>query len=633
MASGGAWAEDAPPATDMPSATDTPSATDAKPTADEPDAAETDDAAGAQPEVIEVWEERKEKPFNRDTQLRLTGEDLKKRGATNLADSLALLPDVVVREAGRGGQQIDIRGARKGSVKILIDGIAVTDPYFGTFDLTTVPVTDIVQIRVTSSPASPIDGPGGPGALIEVHTRDAVGGRLVTARLQAKSVPGFDGSVTGRLKLAKHLALRLSASGELGSRDIPLPMPYTGEVDEDRNGVNGAMRLEYRKGSRRAVVDVFAYSRRYVVPPGRGDNIALLNPDSGGRIGVSVDDKLGKLRVRSNAYFHAQQLTRLRYRDEALTDLNRTISSDIDATRAGVFALVNRPIGKHLQVIASASVDTNAATETTKEGDVVDGRASTVSAASGVQYEKGALKIDVAAGGAVPFGVNADPWPEAKLVVHYRLSKPLTVRATGARKGRVPTLRERYEPLGDPDLEPEQATFGELALIMRPKDGMRIEATSYIRDTDGLIRFDFDQGRLINLGSLIIRGFDIRGRFTVADGVRIGGSYLFQDAFSKQSGTDPLDFLPRHRGDAWIKARVGEALGGWVRLRYIGDQIDRGETLGAQVALDASAYYRVSKNLFASLRVDNSLDDDFDVRADVPNQGRTFTLSLQGTFE
>src|SRR5690348_11257264 len=68
----------------------------------------------AEGEAIEIFDERPDKPFDRDTEVRLTGAELAARGATDLASALALLPDVTIREAGRGGKQIDIRGGRKG---------------------------------------------------------------------------------------------------------------------------------------------------------------------------------------------------------------------------------------------------------------------------------------------------------------------------------------------------------------------------------------------------------------------------------------------------------------------------------------------------------------------------------------
>ena len=166
----------------------------------------------AEGESIEIFDERPDKPFDRDTEVRLTGAELAARGAPDLRTALALLPEIDVRDAGRGGFNIDIRGARKGAVAILVDGVLVTDPYYGTFDVSTIPITDIVQIRVATTPQSPIDGPGGPGGVVEVHTRDAVGPQLAIARVTGDSLPSIGVTGTGRVALGHHLALRLSAS-------------------------------------------------------------------------------------------------------------------------------------------------------------------------------------------------------------------------------------------------------------------------------------------------------------------------------------------------------------------------------------------------------------------------------------
>src|SRR5262245_46381271 len=96
-----------------------------------------------QGETVEIFDERPDKPFDRDTEVRLTGEQLAARGAVDLGTALSLIPDVTVRDAGRGGFNIDIRGARKGAVSVLVDGVLVTDPYYGTFDVSTIPITDI----------------------------------------------------------------------------------------------------------------------------------------------------------------------------------------------------------------------------------------------------------------------------------------------------------------------------------------------------------------------------------------------------------------------------------------------------------------------------------------------------------
>ncbi len=218
------------------SVADDPAPTTADPTATDSSTVDPADAIFLDPdivghEVIEIWDERPDKPFDRDTDLRLTGQELMERGATNLADALELMPDLYVRTAGRGGMQVDIRGARKGSTKILIDGVAVDDPFYGNFDLSSIPVTDIVQIRVSASPSSPIDGIGGPGGVIEVHTRDAVGARRLEGRVQGSTRRAGTASVTGRSMLSQHLAVRASASGALGMRDFTVAMP-TGDSED-----------------------------------------------------------------------------------------------------------------------------------------------------------------------------------------------------------------------------------------------------------------------------------------------------------------------------------------------------------------------------------------------------------------
>ena len=60
-----------------------------------------------------------------------------------------------------------------------------------------------------------VDAPDG----VEVHTRDAIGGQLVVARLTSDTLPTFGASATGRGDLAQHLALRLSASSLFGVQD------------------------------------------------------------------------------------------------------------------------------------------------------------------------------------------------------------------------------------------------------------------------------------------------------------------------------------------------------------------------------------------------------------------------------
>ncbi len=611
-------------------------AEDAAPTveATSPTAAAASEDASLPTETIEIWEERPDKPFDRDTELRLTGEELAQRGVTNLAEALVLIPELQVRTAGRGGQQIDIRGARKGSIKILIDGVAVDDPYYGNFDVSSIPVTDIVQIRVSTSPASPLDGTGGPGGVVEVHTRNAIGARRVEAQVLGTSLPSAEVAATARHMLGRHLALRLSARGTLGDREFALTAPMsTVYLDEAKRGASGGARLEYRRGRRRIVADAWAQRRSYVVPPGDDGSldVLLIDDEQSARIGISADDRVGKLRVQLRTYAQSLSRSSIVYDDVDLAVMLR--QEQLRATRIGVAALANRPLGKRVHVIASAAIDSENADVTGFDDRPAAGRTSIAELAAGAQAEWTRLRIDTAAGVAVPMGIGAAPWPEAKLTARYRFDEALTIKLVGARKGRTPTLRERYRyGIGNAALGPVHATFGELDVELTPAPWIALQVGSYVRRSNGLIRFDQMQSKLVNEGELDVRGVDARLTLRPTKQLSAGGSWNFADAYSYRSGTDPLDFFPRHRGDLWLTATPRARLGGTARVRIVGERLDRGNTLPRTATLDLSGFTRVG-SLLGTIRVDNLLDARYEVRSGVLAPGRVFMASLRADWE
>jgi outer membrane cobalamin receptor len=262
------------------------------------------------------------------------------------------------------------------------------------------------------------------------------------------------------------------------------------------------------------------------------------------------------------------------------------------------------------------------------------GRSSVSELAGGAQLHRGPIRADAAVGVAIPIGAGDAPWPEAKLSVTYAPVAAMSVKAIAARKGRLPTLRERYRvDIGNESLDPEIATFGELEVTLRPSSWVTASVAGWARDTDGMIRFDGDRAVLINVEQLAVRGVDVR--VTIADGRRVhgGGAWSFSDAHSPLLGSAPLDFLPTHRGELWVAGSIAGGHGGRVRLRYVGEQIDRQETLDDYATLDLSGYARVTRTLRGTLRVDNIADARFPVRHGVASPGRVVIFALEGVWE
>ncbi len=585
-------------------------------------------------EAIEIFAERPDKPFDRDTEVRLTGAQLAQRGAVDLATALQLLPDVTVRDAGRGGFNVDIRGARKGAVTVLVDGVVVSDPFYGTFDVSSIPITDIVQIRVSTTPQSPIDGPGGPGGVIEVHTRDAIGEQLVIARATADSLPSVGVTGMARVPLAKHLALRLSGSGIAGARDMEIPGNV--HVGEDRRAATGSGRLEYRKGDRRVAVDGFLDDRSYLAPPAADtrSNFLLIDRETTMRASARADDKIGTLQLQGNYFVHYLHRRSRQFSDAALT--NQLAKENLFAIRSGGQMLATRPFKKDYRWVTSVSIDHQKALVFDIEDRYVRGDATTIELAGDVQYERKKLRLDAAAGLAMPFGVGADPWPEGKLVGKYRLRPTFELTATTGYKGRVPSLRERFEAeTGNPELGPEKAFHAEVRAVQEREGMLRLEAAPFFRRTTGMIRTSMDpmdMGRLTNLGLLTIYGIDTQARARVHRHLEVGGAYNFVRARTAESA-EPLDRLPRHRVDAWIKPIANARYSAVVRLRYFGSSIDRGMRVDGYALLEANLTAQLTREYLAVLRVDDALDVRPETRAGYRLAGRVISVVLQGAWQ
>lgn len=608
--------------------------------------------AEQQAEVIEIWDERPDKPYDRDTEVRLTGEELARRGATDLASALSLIPEINVRDAGRGGFNIDIRGARKGAVRVLVDGVSVSDPYYGTFDVSTIPVTDIVQIRVSTGPASPLDGPGGPGGVVEVHTRDAAGTRLVVARLTSDTLPTFGASATGRTALSPDWSVRLSTTAMWGVREFELPprldAPTGADLGESRRAVTGGARLEYRPSERRRLaIDAFVDDRGYVPPPNEESGnatILIIDRETTGRAQVALDEQRGKLQLRGQAWTHALDRRSRYYRDADLT--NESTAEDLAALRVGGTALATRPIVPAVRWVAAATVDHERADVEVRTRDDLTGMTTTtgssgdvtlLEAAAGAQYEDGPVRVDAAAGVAAPIGLGAEPWPEGKLVGRYRPVRAVELVATLARKGRTPSLRERFDSqTGNAALAPELASHGELKVVARPLAWLELEAAPYYRRADGTMRIVM--GRMANLGTVDTRGVDARVAVRPHPTVEVGAAYALTRARARNDDAgewrdNPLDRLPEHRGDAWLKATPLDRMQAVARVRHVGESLDQGDTVDAYTLLELSASATWRDDWMAVIRCDDVTDVRPETRDGFHLPGRVFSLIVQGTWD
>jgi outer membrane receptor protein involved in Fe transport len=100
-------------------------------------------------------------------------EDIKERGAQTIADALEQLPAVDVQKGGKGQAFVSLRGFDQRDVKVLIDGVPALETYFGTVDLSMLPIEAVSKITVTKGASSALYGANTMGGVVNVITKKA----------------------------------------------------------------------------------------------------------------------------------------------------------------------------------------------------------------------------------------------------------------------------------------------------------------------------------------------------------------------------------------------------------------------------------------------------------------------------
>lgn len=108
----------------------------------------------------------------------ITSEQIRRSGATNIADALRLAPGVEVGRYSSDSWAVGIRGLENDfskSVLVLIDGRSVYTPLFAGvyWDVQDVPLDDIDHIEVIRGPGGTIWGPNSANGVINIITKHA----------------------------------------------------------------------------------------------------------------------------------------------------------------------------------------------------------------------------------------------------------------------------------------------------------------------------------------------------------------------------------------------------------------------------------------------------------------------------
>ena len=224
--------------------------------------------------------------------------------------------------------------------------------------------------------------------------------------------------------------------------------------------------------------------------------------------------------------------------------------------------------------------------------------------------------------------------------------------ATVARKGRMPTMRERFYRNGqvpaNPDLGPEKAMHYEIGYRGRPLPWLEIVGSFFYSDYTGKIASDpaVTYTRFINTDSTEIWGMEIGAQARFGDMVTAGASLSLLDG-KNRIGEDTEDLEePGYHGAVWasITPLAGLVITPQIDFQdgYYATITDyslptssartRTFTTGAHVTADLRVAYEVNDHLSFEAGARNIFDKLYSYDWYYPQPGRNFYLGVTAKY-
>jgi len=605
---------------------------------------------------------------------RVDRRTLERHGGESVVEALERDPSVYTT-SGRGGKRtFSLRGFDQRQVAVLLDGAPAYIPYDGVLDLEMIPVDAVDHVTLVKGPSSVRYGPGGMGGAVNIVTRTAGKGPL--AGLLAETGLG------NALRLSAVHAMTLGPVGYTvfggWRRRDAFPLSGAFAADPRENGVlrensdrsffhvganvrarlpgghvirAGALLVDGEKGIPPGLLEPVVRYWRFTLWRAVGVTLGHAGSYLGG--GLKVDE-LAFVRLfdnRIDSYDDASYTTQTSAR--AFSSLYRDRMAGGRA-RARL-RLENAPWGptdlrlwvggqydRHEKVPAqdAAGPVTRGLLTLTPEAEAFLGGRRSVTAA---------FQVDLEVPGSTPSGDAASRLGLGPLIsARFDPWDALTLQATVARRGRFPTLKERFTRVGgarvpNPDLAPESAWHVGLDATWRGPRGLVARVALHDAEVTDLINLTALGGgkeQLRNVPGVRLLGADIQVQAAPTPWLRLRVAYAFLHArrVQERAGSDLLPYRPAHQALLGVRlmpvSRVDlETVVRVVSQRPYQDPASaRWGELAVRATWDARLSVRLPGRVVLHGQVCNILDTATQSVAGYPEPGREVWVGLRARY-
>lgn len=580
----------------------------------------------------------------------LSRRDLEVAAAGTVDDVLRLTPGFSLfrrspsRTANPTTQGVTLRGLSASGASrtlVLADGVPLNDPFGGWVSWDRVPQVAIDRVEVVRGGASDLYGADAAGGVIQVLSVDPS-----TPVLRALVEGGTQES--GRLSAlagTRRGAWNGVLSGEWNSTEgaIPIAPEVRGPIDTPAGvessvlalSVGGSLTQSWRASVRGQVYD-----------ENRTNGTPVQDNDTNQRqasVEVAGNGAWGDLRVRGFAAGQGY--------DQAFSAVNATRTSETLNSRQRVASTVSGASAEYVralgQVVLLAGGDvrsvegemvenrpTGAPTLADGQQDMLGGFAQATWSASPRLVIVGGLRADAIDVDTTPGGQRDINALSPKGSIAWSGPHALTLRASGYRAFRAPTLNERLRSFragntltqNNPALDMERVTGGDATIAWEPQR-FSLRATLFAaRLDDAITNVTVSSTPTLitrerrNAGRIGARGLEVEGRLQVSSSLSVAGTLAWTRSRFDESDEPGLEGnrvpqVPTAQGGfdiRWLPLASSMIA---AQMRWTGTQFDDDRNqfeLGKSFVTDLMGEHRFVEALRAFVAIENLFDADYD---------------------
>lgn len=532
----------------------------------------------------------------------ITRDDIEQSQANNITELLRLQAGIDIARSGGPGQQTSLfmRGTNSNQTLVLIDGVRAFSATTGAFAWSSLSLTDVERIEIVRGPRASLYGSDTIGGVIQIFTRDNTG---------------------------------MHVRGQVGS--------YNSKLAEA--GLGGGDKVKYSLNITTQDTEGFSATN---------EKLSYFNPDNDGYQNTSASGKLTfsfnpKTELRFSAWYADSEtdyddgvqknnngVFDARVVNQTTAKWEQTLSAGLskdesDFVEAAIFNTerimvdwqnnftlgLNHILTAGLNTVEDQATNIDLFTNTTVYDESIRNNAAFVE----LQSRFGQHDLNLS--GRVDDYENFGNHSSGNVAWGYNLKPSLRMTASYGTGFRAPSLNELYSPgyfglyAGNPDLQPETSRTAEFGLRYKSDPNQYLLLSIYRTEIKNLIANEGIDFQSINIDKAQIDGLELEYQYNRTNW-SLMATLTLQNPIDKSDNTD---LLRRPKEKASLQLRRGLTEKGSVGLEwlYVGERQDR--TLTGDVILDPyhllnlSGVVNMAKNLWMEARVDNLLDEDYEL--------------------